>query len=89
MNEDLRKQICDWLRVNDIDPNMVPVDTTTTLGERWLGVDIYPPGPDGNPKLAPDGQVHRETRRFALRVPPDGPVLDWLRRDQGAHSSSR
>ena len=87
MNEDLRKQICAWLRANDIDPNMVPIDTPTTLGERWLGVDIYPAGPDGNPKLAPDGEVHRETRRFTLRVPPEGPVLDWLRRDQAGRAA--
>lgn len=80
-DNELREEICAWLRANGVDPADIPMDVRMTLGERWVSTDVFVRGPGGGILLtAACDDVQLETRRFVVNVPPAGRVLEWLRR---------
>ena len=74
-----RERLCDWLRVNGIDPANVPPDAHPTLVDGKLTLRMRLLDANGKMQFDPAGDgLLEHTVTVPVEVPPTGDVLLWL-----------
>jgi hypothetical protein len=78
-DEDFRREVCDWLRANNIDPRVVPVEPNLSVADGRITL-LCKVQRDGRDVIAPNGyEVLTETVTVPLLVAPEGDVAEWVR----------
>jgi hypothetical protein len=74
-----RDRLCDWLRLNDIEPNHVPAYERPTYADGKLTLRMRLLDANGKPQYTPAGDgLLEHTVTLPVEVPPTDDVLLWL-----------
>jgi hypothetical protein len=74
-----RERLCEWLRLNGINPNHVPAYERPTYADGKLTLRMRLLSADGKVQLEPSGEgVLNHTVTVPVEVPPTDDVLLWL-----------
>jgi hypothetical protein len=79
-----RRQVCDWLRANGIDPARTPMHPQASIADGRLTIrqKVSRPGPNGGlaDVIDPEdpNRILEETITVPVVVEPDGVVVTWL-----------
>lgn len=85
ITDELRASVCDWLRANDIDPKVIPVDPHMTLVCDQLTTPVQMVNASGHKMLDPatastdHPTIAVTTKTFTITVPPPADVAAWLK----------
>lgn len=75
----LMPEICDWLRANDINPNVVPADAVPKIAGGQITTVIYLSNDNGRRFIDPDtGGTAKSTVTVPLKVEPPAVLNEWL-----------
>lgn len=80
VDDEYREAICEWLRANDIDPNLCPIEGRASVADGQITVDLHLLNDKGRKQLDPNHEDRLATRTVTvpLKVEPAGLVLEWL-----------
>ena len=75
----LNSEICDWLRANDINPNVVPADAVPKIAGGQITTVIYLSNDNGRRFIDPDtGDAAMSAVTVPLKVAPPAVLNEWL-----------
>jgi hypothetical protein len=78
-DDSFRREVCDWLRANGVDPDHTPMDARPSISDRGLTIlqNVQRDGHDVVDPEDPNATLKR-TITVPVRVPPVGDVAEWL-----------
>lgn len=79
LGDELRQQICDWLRANGVNPAHVPANPRVSLSGGQLTIECQARNSAGRAVIDPGAErPATEMRSFPVTVQPQGKVARWL-----------
>lgn len=78
--DELRNNVCTWLKANGIDPRRIPDNAYISLADDRLTTEEFLFDTDGKVQMVPGGhESARTTATYTITVPPPADVAEWLR----------
>lgn len=75
----LEPQICDWLRANDINPNVIPRLAVPKIDGGQIHTEIYLSNDNGRRFIDPDtGDAAKDHVSVPLKQAPPAVLNEWL-----------
>jgi len=73
-----RREVCDWLRANGIDPHRTPMNPDPSIADGRITIRQKVQR-DGRDVILDGFDVLKETITVPLLVEPEGDIAEWLR----------